>query len=189
MIGIYKITSPSGKVYIGQSIDIERRFNTYKNMKGFKSQIRLFNSFVKYGTDNHNFEIIQECDEGELNIWERYWQDVFNVLGKSGLNCVLQSASGKPYKITEKVKVKLSNNQKGSKNSFYGKKHTAENLEKFKERMSGNIPTNSKLVLSLSTGIFYNSCAEASRVYCIKRTTLGYMLRGVTPNKTDLIYV
>ena len=29
MIGIYKITSPSGKVYIGQSIDIERRWKKY----------------------------------------------------------------------------------------------------------------------------------------------------------------
>jgi len=30
MIGIYKITSPSNKVYIGQSINIEKRFKSYK---------------------------------------------------------------------------------------------------------------------------------------------------------------
>ncbi len=29
VVGIYKITSPSGKVYIGQSVDIEKRFKTY----------------------------------------------------------------------------------------------------------------------------------------------------------------
>lgn len=28
--GIYKITSPSGKIYIGQSIDIKRRWLDYK---------------------------------------------------------------------------------------------------------------------------------------------------------------
>lgn len=33
MIGIYKITNPNGKVYIGQSIDLERRLYYYKNLK------------------------------------------------------------------------------------------------------------------------------------------------------------
>lgn len=43
MIGIYKITSPSGKVYIGQSVNIERRFLDYK--KSLKNtQIKLYNS-------------------------------------------------------------------------------------------------------------------------------------------------
>jgi hypothetical protein len=32
IVGIYKITSPSGKVYIGQSINIERRIKEYKNL-------------------------------------------------------------------------------------------------------------------------------------------------------------
>lgn len=34
MIGIYKITSPSGKVYIGQSVNIKERFKSHlKNRK------------------------------------------------------------------------------------------------------------------------------------------------------------
>ncbi len=32
MIGIYKITNPEGKIYIGQSIDIDRRFKEYKRL-------------------------------------------------------------------------------------------------------------------------------------------------------------
>ena len=31
--GIYKITNPNGKVYIGQSIDIDKRWNKYKVKK------------------------------------------------------------------------------------------------------------------------------------------------------------
>ena len=57
MIGIYKITSPLGYIYIGQSINIDYRFNVYKKLK-CKSQLRIYNSFVKYGVDNHIFEII-----------------------------------------------------------------------------------------------------------------------------------
>jgi len=32
MIGVYKITSPTGKVYIGSSIDIEKRIKHYKSV-------------------------------------------------------------------------------------------------------------------------------------------------------------
>ena len=31
MIGIYKLTSPSNKVYIGQSLNIKNRLSKYKN--------------------------------------------------------------------------------------------------------------------------------------------------------------
>ena len=62
MKGIYKITSPSGKVYIGQSIDIERRFRHYKRMV-CKDQVKVYNSFLKYGVDAHIFEILELCDK------------------------------------------------------------------------------------------------------------------------------
>lgn len=47
---------------------------------------------------------------------------------------------------------------------------------------------NSKILISLNTGIFYNSIKEAALIYNIKRTTLNAMLRGQLKNKTDLIY-
>ena len=49
MIGIYKITSPSNKVYIGQSTNIEKRWSGYStNKKKMKEQTKLFNSFIKF---------------------------------------------------------------------------------------------------------------------------------------------
>ena len=56
MVGIYKITSPSNKVYIGQSIDIEKRFSYYKRLS-CKQQSKVYNSILKYGYENHVFEI------------------------------------------------------------------------------------------------------------------------------------
>jgi hypothetical protein len=41
--GIYKITSPSGKVYIGQSVDIKRRFTTYKILNKSKRHLEYIN--------------------------------------------------------------------------------------------------------------------------------------------------
>jgi hypothetical protein len=48
MIGIYKITSPSKKVYIGQSVNIEKRKYFYE-IGNCKKQIKLYNSIKKYG--------------------------------------------------------------------------------------------------------------------------------------------
>jgi group I intron endonuclease len=92
MIGIYKITSPSGRVYVGQSIDIDKRWKSYKNIKSCSSQIKLKNSINKYGVDSHIFEIIEECNIDSLNTRERYWQDYYDVLNK-GLNCCLTSTN------------------------------------------------------------------------------------------------
>ena len=58
---IYKITSPKNKVYVGSTINIKKRFNSYRNLK-CKTQVRLYRSFIKYGVENHKFEIITECN-------------------------------------------------------------------------------------------------------------------------------
>ena len=65
MIGIYKITSPSGKIYIGQSINIEKRINSYKYSASIK-QRKIYNSIIKYGIEYHDFTIIEECKLEEL---------------------------------------------------------------------------------------------------------------------------
>jgi group I intron endonuclease len=90
MIGIYKITNPKGRVYIGQSIYIERRLKEYSNVNKGKGQVRLYNSIVKYGFSQHIFEVIEECTIEQLNERERYWQEFYDVLTKKGLNCMLQ---------------------------------------------------------------------------------------------------
>ena len=60
IIGIYKITSPTNRIYIGSSNDIYNRWCSYKNLK-CKSQTKLYNSLLKYGAENHIFEIIENC--------------------------------------------------------------------------------------------------------------------------------
>ena len=106
MVGIYKITSPSGKIYIGQSVNIEKRFLSYSKLLRCKTQIKLFRSFLKYEVINHKFEIIEECDIELLNERERYYQDLYDVINK-GLNCVLQELNGKSGKLSEETKLKI----------------------------------------------------------------------------------
>lgn len=116
MIGIYKITSPTGKIYIGQSKHIEIRFRQYKNINQSKNQHRLHRSFVKYGVENHLFEIIYECDFSELNKMERYFQDVyFKLSNKKSLNCVLTDSGIQKKEVSKETREKMSKANKGKK--------------------------------------------------------------------------
>ena len=64
MIGIYKITSPSNKVYIGQSVNIKKRFDYYIKMyPRVRQQVRLYKSFLKYGVKHHKFETKSEAEK------------------------------------------------------------------------------------------------------------------------------
>ena len=147
MIGIYKITSPSKKVYIGQSLDIERRFNRYKNLD-CKFQPIIYNSLKKYGFNKHKFEILCECDIEELNDKERYYQDAFSAIGKNGLNCRLTTTSDRSGKMSEETKLKMSEAQKGKKQSDEtklkiseankGNKHSEETKFRMSEGKKGN---------------------------------------------------
>jgi group I intron endonuclease len=105
-IGVYKITSSSGKIYIGQSINIEKRLIDYRH-KNCKGQKRLFNSIEKYGWNEHIFEVIEYCSIEELNSRERYWQEYYDVLGPNGLNCVLNNTDDKKKILSEETRNKL----------------------------------------------------------------------------------
>lgn len=140
--GIYKITSPTGRYYIGQSADIIKRWKQYKNLN-CKKQIKLHNSFKKYGVKEHQFDIIEYCEVEQLNCSERFWQDIFDVLGKLGLNCVLQECGEKRKIYTEELKKKISESNKGlqnitgKNNPMWGKKHSEETLLKMSEIKKG----------------------------------------------------
>lgn len=72
MIGIYKITNKiNGKFYIGQSVDIDRRFMEHRTPHGTMNSIKL--AMRKYGMENFSFEVIEECSEDKLNEREMYW--------------------------------------------------------------------------------------------------------------------
>lgn len=111
MIGIYKITSPSGKIYIGQSINIEKRWFEYKGLS-CKNQTALYRSLKKYGPKNHKYEIVLQCEEVELNEKERFFQDLYDVCSKNGLNCMLTKASDRSGRMSEESRKRMSESQK-----------------------------------------------------------------------------
>jgi len=120
MIGIYKITSPKGRIYIGQSMNIRRRFRCYKRL-ACKEQPQIYASLKKHGVDKHKFEIVTECETDELNDLERYYQELYNCLGKGGLNCVYQDLGDGIRIVSEETRRKISDFHKGKPKSAEAK--------------------------------------------------------------------
>jgi group I intron endonuclease len=98
IICVYKITSPSGKIYIGSSVNYKRRLTQYKGT-GAKTQTILYNSFAKHGFDNHVFEIVELCTKENVLERELYYGSLYKVLGEKGLNCKLPKF-GEKYQST-----------------------------------------------------------------------------------------
>lgn len=76
--GIYKITNrQSGKSYIGQSTNIERRWKNHKiaasNQNNAGYNYPQYRAFRKYGVANFDFEILELCNPDDLNDAEKHW--------------------------------------------------------------------------------------------------------------------
>lgn len=73
--GIYSITSPSGRVYIGSSIEIEQRWRHHRNAlkRGTHTNRLLQNVFNKHG--ELTFAIVELCDAADLPTREQFHID------------------------------------------------------------------------------------------------------------------
>lgn len=75
IIGIYQITCiVNNWRYIGQSIDIKRRFNQHKR----KPPDGMIDDVAKYGIDKFKFDILEECAPEELTAREDFYLSTLN---------------------------------------------------------------------------------------------------------------
>jgi len=198
MIGIYKITNPKGRVYVGQGIDLERRFNNYKSLN-CKGQIKIYRSLLKYGHENHNFEILEICEEDVLNSKERYWQDYYNVIDRENMNLKLTESDGKSGKLSEETKLKISlNHGRG----MLGKNHSQKTKDKISQKHKGRVftkehienmrlnhpKTKSRKVINTETSEIFNTIKEGAESIGMKDYSLVWRLRGRIKNKTPFKY-
>jgi len=108
--GIYKITNPEGKIYIGKSIDIFRRLLSHKNPH--KERVdRLASSLINFGWENHFYEIIFICEKADLNFYEWFFIKKYNSLDEGlNYNCTPIHEEKDIYEIVE-LSLKIKNEQ------------------------------------------------------------------------------
>ena len=117
-VGIYKIENLiNHKVYIGQSVHIEKRWqqhcNTQKSLIGQAIQ--------KYGKKNFSFQILEECSYKDLNEKEAQYIKKYNCITPLGYNIREESnscASSQFIKLNKLEFLSLINDIKNSDISF-----------------------------------------------------------------------
>lgn len=126
IVGIYLITNVvNGKVYLGQSIDIERRWNQHRYGKG---SIILRNAIKKYGINSFEFSIVEEIDISNKNkleiqklliVLEQKWlDDKKPFMRENGYNIQSSAKPNIPIKRPDGYgdlisKIKIDNNHCG----------------------------------------------------------------------------
>lgn len=155
MTGIYTITSPTNKVYVGQSWNIFERVKDYKT-NNHNNQRKLAFSIKKHGWSSHKFEIVLELrsdiSQATLDTWEQYFMDLYRGQGVELMNL---KEAGNYGKHSEESKKKMSITRKGRKHSKshranitkniprgenhpnYGKKRTPDDIAKQSIRLTG----------------------------------------------------
>lgn len=128
MIGVYKITNIiNNKVYIGQSVNIEKRWREHKYAfnRGDHSNIQFQRAWVKYGEDNFRFEVIEECSVDSLNDRESFYILKFQSTNPQyGYN---RTFGGESPKMTEEYKKYIS-----KLSQFNNSKFTKEQIRRIK---------------------------------------------------------
>lgn len=117
-IGIYKIENLiNGKIYIGQSIHIEKRWLEHCRAN---SQSLIAKAIQKYGKENFSFQIIEECERDLLNAKESEYISFYNSLVPNGYNIVLNDEGKREVfnKYTPEILLDIYNDIQNETMSF-----------------------------------------------------------------------
>ena len=159
---IYKLTSPTGKVYIGRTYDFSKRMIEHKHCALTKKMNNsLYKAVRKYGWENITKEIIATAPTQEnAQILEEALIKQFNSV-KQGYNDTYIGSGGNvfenlPEKL-EQFRKKMSQATAGEKNGMYGKKQSDEAKEKQRQKAKGRF--------SLQWYIDRNGQDEGTKLY------------------------
>ncbi|ABT16521.1 GIY-YIG catalytic domain-containing endonuclease [Acanthocystis turfacea Chlorella virus MO0605SPH] len=147
---IYRLTSPSGKSYIGQTVrSIEERFKQHQQPDS--ECVAISRAIQKYGWENMKKEW-QEVSDDKLNFYEEMLVALLGTLSPGGYNLregggsrgslcedtkqkITLSLIGKTR--TDETKKKMSESMSGEKHPLYGKTHTDETKKKISDSQKG----------------------------------------------------
>lgn len=121
---IYKLTSPSNKVYIGQSVDVANRLSKHKCMS-HNHKTKLGAAIRKYGWENFKIEYLFKTED-RTNI-----KDILNQLEKDFINLYNCVTNG--YNLMTGGDSSLHSKESIEKISTYSKNKSPEHIEKLRQ--------------------------------------------------------
>lgn len=134
--GIYIIKNQiNGKVYIGQTIDLNRRkYDHDRTLRlGIHHNIYLQREYNKYGKENFVIETLEECPVESLDEREIYWINFYKSMkNTNGYN---MEGGGNEGKI---VSEPTRDKKRGENNPMYGKKLSSSHVEALRVKNRAN---------------------------------------------------
>lgn len=125
---IYKLTSPSSKVYVGQTIrTFKKRLRDHKKKDSCCRKLK--EAINEYGFENFKKEILWEGPNNELGEMEKHYIKEFNCVYPNGYN--LSSGGGRGEERTESTKELL---RKVTREYIIKKNGVLGNLEKVENK-------------------------------------------------------
>ena len=117
MTGIYKIENVvNGKVYIGQSVDIKRRWIQHRDCRGKD----LFHNALRKHPEQFKFSVLLTCPREMLDTWERDMIALYDCIYPKGYN--FTNGGGSNTEISDETRRKLSESHKGKPSPMKGLK-------------------------------------------------------------------
>ena len=166
------MTSPSGKIYIGQASNIHRRMIEHKSDSKTITN-KFYSSIKKYGFEAHSIEVLFLSNVPyERNRIEQFYINHYDSI-KTGLNLI---------DVIGPVK------------SFSGKKHTLEEVERIKARMKGVKPVWAiqKIKKKVYCGTLdetFESTRVAAKALGVSQPLISLMANGKHTNKYIISFV
>ena len=131
---IYKLISPSGKIYVGQTQCLYKRFRSYRK---FKCNKYLKNAFLKYGLEGIIVEILEkDVPLEKLDEREQFYFDTLQPFGDNGYNICKEAGTTRGRKRPSEEmagSIAYLKSRVGELNHFYGKEHSEETKNYLRE--------------------------------------------------------
>ncbi len=138
----------TSKIYIGSTNDPERRIGEYRTFH-CKKQIKLYRSLMKYGFENHLFEVIWTGDIEYMYEKECILGNWYEVLdNKKGLTLRLPNMGDKYQSFSEEARKNMSDARKDWK----PKPESIEKMRATKKRIGITPENKAKMVANLPRG-------------------------------------
>ena len=119
----------NGKKYVGQATDLKERQRKWKCLTQKYAGTAINNARKKYGIEAFGFEILKECEDDELDYWEKYYIKELNTKAPYGYNLTDGGEGMTGYTHSEETRKKISDAKKGKKQSEEAKKKRSEALK------------------------------------------------------------
>lgn len=135
---IYKITSPSGRIYIGVTCNFSSRMERYRNLhKRPLNKSIIHSSIIKHGFENHVVEKVESFKSdkdyafGKEMFWIRsYMSNIHRWREQNGMNMTDGGEGTVGHKHTEEQRL-------ANKERMVGFKHSEESKKKISESKKG----------------------------------------------------